>query len=89
MSQTLQHPWPCDSSSPQKFNKGGLHFLPLCSQVLNKVLTFCPCLTYVHWLQIDATQESELGQRFGVQGYPTLKWFVDGEPTEYNGPRET
>jgi protein disulfide-isomerase A4 len=39
-------------------------------------------------VQIDATVETELGTKFGVSGYPTLKWFVDGEPQEYKGPRE-
>eukprot|EP00197_Chlamydomonas_leiostraca_P006170 CAMPEP_0202858778 /NCGR_PEP_ID=MMETSP1391-20130828/1156_1 /ASSEMBLY_ACC=CAM_ASM_000867 /TAXON_ID=1034604 /ORGANISM="Chlamydomonas leiostraca, Strain SAG 11-49" /LENGTH=530 /DNA_ID=CAMNT_0049537733 /DNA_START=11 /DNA_END=1603 /DNA_ORIENTATION=+ len=39
--------------------------------------------------KIDATVESSLGQKFGVQGYPTLKWFVDGEmASDYSGPRE-
>lgn len=39
--------------------------------------------------QVDATVESDLGQKFGVQGYPTLKWFVDGElVSDYGGQRE-
>lgn len=39
--------------------------------------------------QVDATVESDLGQKFGVQGYPTLKWFVDGElASDYSGPRD-
>eukprot|EP00775_Hariotina_reticulata_P003132 gene3132-3410_t len=38
---------------------------------------------------VDATAESDLGQKFGVQGYPTIKWFVDGEMvSDYSGPRE-
>jgi hypothetical protein len=38
---------------------------------------------------VDATKESELGQEYGVQGYPTLKWFVDGKVAiDYNGPRD-
>jgi protein disulfide isomerase family A protein 3 len=38
--------------------------------------------------KVDATIESELGQRFGVTGYPTLKVFRAGTPTDYKGPRE-
>lgn len=28
---------------------------------------------------LDATKESAIGQRFGVKGYPTLKYFSYGE----------
>lgn len=40
--------------------------------------------------KVDADAERALGKRFGVQGFPTLKWF-DGKsdkPTEYNGGRD-
>jgi len=40
---------------------------------------------------VDADHHKDLGQRFGVQGFPTLKWF-DGkpgsEPEDYNGGRD-
>lgn len=40
---------------------------------------------------VDADDHKELGKRFGVQGFPTLKWF-DGkpgsEPEDYNGGRD-
>jgi protein disulfide-isomerase A1 len=39
--------------------------------------------------KVDATAETELGTKYGVSGYPTIKWFVDGEvASDYNGPRD-
>lgn len=37
--------------------------------------------------KIDATVEKEIAERFGVSGYPSLFWFVDGEKREYTGGR--
>jgi len=37
--------------------------------------------------KLDATEQKEVAGKFGVKGYPTLKWFVDGEAKEYNGGR--
>lgn len=37
--------------------------------------------------KVDATVQSELGERFKIRGYPTLKFFVDGTPLEYTGGR--
>lgn len=40
--------------------------------------------------KVDADSEKDLGKRFGVQGFPTLKWF-DGKsdkPTDYSGGRD-
>lgn len=37
--------------------------------------------------KVDATVESELGERFKIRGYPTLKFFIDGEAIEYTGGR--
>ena len=39
--------------------------------------------------KVDADSEKELGSRFEVEGFPTLKWFVNGKPQEYNGGRVT
>jgi protein disulfide-isomerase A1 len=37
--------------------------------------------------KVDATVEKKLGERFGVQGFPTLFWFKKGEKQEYTGGR--
>ncbi|EMC98075.1 hypothetical protein BAUCODRAFT_412282 [Baudoinia panamericana UAMH 10762] len=40
--------------------------------------------------KVDADAEKELGRRFGVQGFPTLKWF-DGKsdtPVDYSSGRD-
>jgi protein disulfide-isomerase A1 len=39
--------------------------------------------------KVNCVDESDLCQSHGVQGYPTLKIFRDGEPTDYTGPRKT
>lgn len=40
---------------------------------------------------VDADEHKDLGKRFGVQGFPTLKWF-DGKPgstpEDYKGGRD-
>ncbi|RXN14210.1 disulfide-isomerase isoform X2 [Labeo rohita] len=41
--------------------------------------------------KVDATEESELAQEFGVRGYPTIKFFKGGEkenPKEYSAGRQ-
>lgn len=37
--------------------------------------------------KVDATVQSDLGERFKIRGYPTLKFFIDGTPVEYSGGR--
>ncbi|KAL0949515.1 hypothetical protein HGRIS_009566 [Hohenbuehelia grisea] len=38
--------------------------------------------------KVDCVEEPDLCQAQGVQGYPTLKVFRNGTPTEYSGPRK-
>lgn len=38
--------------------------------------------------RIDATEHSEIGSRYEVTGYPTLKIFRKGNPSDYKGGRE-
>ena len=31
-------------------------------------------------VQVDADKHKSLGERFGVRGFPTIKWFPRGKP---------
>lgn len=35
--------------------------------------------------KVDATIESELAEKFGIRGYPTLKFFKNGNAVDYTG----
>jgi protein disulfide-isomerase A1 len=37
--------------------------------------------------KVDATIETKLAEKFGVQGFPTIKFFKKGTPVEYGGGR--
>jgi protein disulfide-isomerase A1 len=39
--------------------------------------------------KVDASEHQELANKYQVQGYPTLKFFVKGEPIDFNGGRTT
>lgn len=40
--------------------------------------------------KVDADAEKGLGSKFGIQGFPTLKWFdgKSGTPVDYDGGRD-
>lgn len=38
--------------------------------------------------KVDATQEQDLAESYGVRGYPTLKFFRNGSPIDYSGEHQ-
>ena len=38
--------------------------------------------------KVDCTVEKDVCNKHQVSGYPTLKWFKDGEASDYDGPRD-
>lgn len=41
----------------------------------------------VRLAKVDATEHPNSAEQYGIQGYPTLKFFINGEPIEYEGGR--
>nr|AMM62656.1 conotoxin-specific protein disulfide isomerase (cspdi) [Conus textile] len=39
--------------------------------------------------KVDATMEKDLAEKFEVKGFPTIKFFISGEPMDYTGGRQT
>lgn len=37
--------------------------------------------------KVDATEAKELANTYGIRGFPTLKFFKSGNPTDYAGQR--
>ena len=44
--------------------------------------------TEVVFANVDATANNELATEYGVSGYPTIKFFVNGVAIDFNGGRE-
>ena len=40
-------------------------------------------------VKVDATINTKLAQKYEIQGYPTLKFFILGEPIDYQGGRNS
>ena len=52
---------------------------------------FSPFSSKVSIANVDADEHKSLGKKFGVQGFPTLKWFSGekgAEPVDYSGGRD-
>ena len=43
---------------------------------------------FTDFLQVDATVEQKLAEKYGVEGYPTIKWFVKGKASDYGSNRD-
>ena len=60
----------------------------------NQVATKMKNNKAIKWAKVDATENQQLAQRFGVSGYPTIKYFdygagkSDSSAKDYKGGRE-
>ncbi|RMD39799.1 hypothetical protein DV735_g5325, partial [Chaetothyriales sp. CBS 134920] len=73
-------------------------FAPWCGHCKNLAPTYEELATAfsshgakVSIANVDADEHKSLGKKYGVQGFPTLKWFSGKkgeEPEEYNGGRD-
>lgn len=43
--------------------------------------------SYIKLAKVDATVEGKLAEKFGVQGYPSIKFFKDQTPMDFTGGR--
>jgi protein disulfide-isomerase A1 len=43
--------------------------------------------SHVALAKVDATEDTDLAQKYDVQGFPTILFFIDGVPKDYNGAR--
>jgi len=43
----------------------------------------------IYLAKVDATKNAELSKKYEIEGFPTIKYFKNGEPTEYNGGRDS
>ncbi len=39
--------------------------------------------------KVDATEQAELAEENKIRGYPTLKFYRDGKPSDYNGMNDS
>ena len=46
-----------------------------------------PLAHQVALAKVDATEDTDLAQKYDVQGFPTILFFIDGVPKDYNGAR--
>merc|ERR1712192_200388 len=63
------------------------HCKKLTPEYASAAATLAEAGSPVKLAKVDATENKELGTKFGVKGYPTLKWFQDGVAQEYSGGR--
>jgi len=63
------------------------HCKKLAPEYASAATTLAEAGSPVKLAKVDATENKELGTKFGVKGYPTLKFFKDGIAQDYSGGR--
>merc|ERR1719199_169310 len=62
-------------------------YAPWCGHCKNLAPHYAKAAPAVPLAKVDATENRELGDRYGVKGFPTLKWIRGGQASDYEGGR--
>lgn len=69
-------------------------YAPWCGHCKNMAPAYAQLAQHFHQdgskvkiAKLDATVHKQFAEQFGIEGFPTIKLFINGQPIDYNGER--